>query len=159
MVRKEYARDFVISAVLFVIGAAYLVLSQTQIDETTDGFKHISGRTFPYIIGGTICLLNVFGMLVNWRGMRQASHGEATPFDSRRLKRAAIYAVSIAVYGLMIAYVGYLVSTFIALAYCMRFSGAPVNKSFIAVAIIAPPLMYYLFHILMQIPLPDALLI
>jgi len=159
MTRQYDARDFWIGVFVFAFALVFLALSQTQVSFETDGFDNISGRTFPYIIGGVQLILGAALMAWNWPALKLANSTKGCTFNKARTRRIAIYAGSILVYTVMIYYIGYLVSTFAALVFALWFSGAKRNLATFLVALVTPLLMYYVFHVLMQIPFPESLLI
>lgn len=159
MTRSECKRDMYIGIAFVLIGLCYILITPYQVSDESDGFENITGRSFPYLIGGVLSLL---GGCLAARSMKRVSHAhDGTPIriDPDKLRRVVTYSLAMIAYALLFTFIGYISSTLIALVFAMWFSGAKFNIAFICVAIIFPPLLYYLFHILMQIPLPDALLI
>lgn len=158
MTKNECRTDFYIGLGGVAFALVYLLLADSQIDPETDGYDNISGRTFPYIIGAAIFLISCVTVFRSWQRSRTAVADQQSTWDMARLKRAAAYALIIVLYCLAMTHVGYIVSTFVALVVCMWFSGAKMGMAFWITALIVPGLMYYTFAVLMQIPIPQALL-
>lgn len=158
MTRSECRRDFWIGVVTIVATLAYLGLIPFQVHPDTDGYDNISGRTLPYLVGGALLVLGAALAVTSHRKARRVLADGATGFSRDAARRVLVYVALITLYALGIAWIGYVVSTAAALAFAMWFSGARNRVAMVVVTLVTPPLLYWFFHVLMQIPLPEALL-
>lgn len=159
MKRNECVRDMWIGVVTLLFAVVYLWFSESQVSPDGDGYDNITGRTFPYIIGGFLGFLGVGGIIRNLRRLRTAGPSDEGVLGGERAKRVLIYTGAIIAYALGIEYLGYMVSTYIMLAFGMWFSGARLGTAFYVTALVTPPALYFFFTSLMQIPMPRALLL
>lgn len=159
MNRGEYLRDVWIGAVTAVIALVYLWLIPSQVAGDTDGYDGISGRTLPYFIGVVLLALGVLLALSSARKARKAQAGAAAIVSWPTAQRVLIYTLAIALYTVGIATIGYVVATLVVLPFAMYFSGARRWRTLVLTTLIVPPALYWFFHVIMQIPMPEALLI
>ncbi len=155
MSKQEHIRNLWISVGVLLFSIVYFFLARTQVVGQTDGFRHVSGRTFPYILSGTLFILSIVSIILNYFQLRSTVSNEKIAIEFDRIKRAALYIFSIALYTVGIMYVGYTVSTFAFIIFAMWFSGTRISVGFFIVAIVLPPALYIIFHMLMKIPLPS----
>ncbi len=157
MTRESCQRDVWIGVCTFVCGLLYLLFISSQVSPESDGPAGVSGRTLPYIVGATLLGLGALLAGASWQRMRTASRAGSVLPTRAALLRVSIYAGAIALYALGISTLGYVVSTAPALLFAMLFSGARKRITLLLVTLIVPPLMYLGFHVLMKIPLPEAM--
>lgn len=158
MSREDCVRDAWIGVATAVAGAVYLLLIAGQVSAETDGEQGVSGRTLPHVVGWLIVALGaLLAAASGWRA-RSARRSGSVLITGAALRRVVIYIGVIALYAWGIATIGYVVSTAAALLFAMLFSGARNRLALLLMTALTPLLMYGLFHRLMQIPLPEALL-
>ena len=148
-------RDGWIGVATVVVGIVYLLFIRSQVSAETDGEAGVSGRTLPYFVGVLLLLLGTLLAAASYLRARTARRDGSLIITRAALGRVAIYIGAIVLYALGINYVGYIVSTAAALLFAMIFSGARNRLTLLLLTLIVPPLMYWLFHVLMQIPLPE----
>lgn len=160
--RASAGRDLIVGLVAVVLGLAYLLAIGWQVSAETDGLDGVSGQTLPHLIGG---LLTLLGLALTVQSVLRRRAAQATGQasaqggeDWSRWRRAALMVGLVACYWLGVTYIGYVVSTAAALLAAMLFSGARNWKTMLILVLVVPPLMYWVFHELMYIPLPEALL-
>ena len=78
--------------------------------------------------------------------------------SGNRYMRVAILTGVAVLYTLGLTYIGYIVSTILALAGAMVFSGERRSRLVVVISVITSVTLYYFFHKLMQVPLPHTLL-
>ncbi len=155
-------RDLIVGLVAVVLGLAYLLAIGSQVSAETDGLDGVSGQTLPHLIGGVLTFLGAaLTVQALLRRRAEKASGQATMQageDWSRWRRAAMMVGLVACYWLGVTYIGYVVATAAALLAAMLFSGARNWKPMLILVLVVPPLMYWVFHELMYIPLPEALL-
>ena len=125
-------------------------------------FTGISGRVFPYVIDAFLLIL---GIALCWDSRSRLSdceNGECLDtgaLTGKQILDIVTWFGMVALYILGISYIGFMVSTFAILAASLWFLGLRKPIPFIAMVSIWPPLLWYLFHKIVEVQFPDALLI
>lgn len=158
--KKYMIKDGMLGVCVMVFAVVYLIITPFQVSSVTDGFENLTGRTFPYVIG---CATLLLGAMLAYRSFRNASRMQsetgAIEAPNGNGRKVAYYITAIALYALGIEFLGYVVATIGMLVYAMWATGAR-DKRVIAVTVaVVPAFIYWLFHYVMQIPFPDALLL
>lgn len=148
--------DLAVGLIALLLGLAYLGAIPSQVSPETDGAAGVSGRTLPYLIGGILALLGAALTAKSLWRRTAAFKRSRDPGSRERALRATQMVGIVAGYWLGVTTVGYVIASAVALLVAMRFSGARTWWTLLLVASIVPPLMYWFFHVVMQIPLPEA---
>lgn len=156
MPREQYVRDVWIGAATIVFAIAYLGAIRYQVVPDSDGYDNISGRTLPYLIGATILMLGLLLSASSWRAASKAQPGGTVIVTRDRVLRAVAYAGAITLYAVGIEHIGYIITTAAALLFAMIFSGVRKPVPLALATLVVPPALYWFFHVVMQIPLPEA---
>ena len=154
-------RDFLIGLGTVLLAGLYLALIPYQVQSDSDGYDFVSGRTLPFMVGGLLLITGTALTITSLRTMNRTSPHEQAPSPEptrHRYKRVAILTALAVLYILGLTYIGYIVSTILALAAAMVFSGERRKRLVVIISILTSVLLYYFFHKLMQVPLPDTLL-
>ena len=159
--RKHLTRDGLFGVCVVVLAAAYLLMTPVQVSSVTDGFENLTGRTFPYIIGTATLLLGLMLAVRSFSALKRVpkSPDAAGETPGSGARKVAYYTVAIMLYTVCMGTIGYVVSTAGMLAYAMWATGARDKRIIAAAVVVVPPLIYWVFHYVMQIPFPDALLL
>ncbi len=157
MTRENCLRDLWIGVGTFAAGLLYLLFIGSQVSPESDGPAGVSGRTLPYIVGALLLLLGGALTVTAWLRSRTSDRAGTVILSRSALLRVLIYIGAITLYAVGISTLGYVVSTAPALLFAMWFSGARNRTAMLLVTLIVPPLLYLGFHVLMKIPLPEAL--
>ena len=153
--RREQRRDAWIGVVTAFGAALYLILIPWQVQPDHDGFARISGRTVPYLIGATMLVLGALLCGLAARRARHMAPGGKRLFERDPVVRVAVYTGAIALYTVGIEQVGYMTSSAVMLLFAMWFSGARNRLVVLASVLVTPVVLYGVFHLLMQIPMPE----
>ena len=154
-------RDFLIGMGTVLLAGLYLALIPYQVQPDSDGYDFVSGRTLPFMVGGFLLITGLALTIKSLRTMHRTSSYEQAPSHEspgHRYKRVAMLTTLAVLYTLGLTYMGYIVSTILALAAAMVFSGERRKRLVVIISILTSVLLYYFFHKLMQVPLPDTLL-
>lgn len=165
MEKRQVTRYFWIGAFALCLGVVYGVCIPFQAQPYGEGFG-ISGQTLPKLIASALILCGVL-MMYNARKDLQrikanpaAEEKPAAPlFSSSDIKRIGVYVVLLMVYLTVVPYLGFIVGTVPTLAAAMWLSGARNRAAIAGVSLISPPILYFAFAKLMEVPLPSGILI
>lgn len=125
-------------------------------------FTGISGRMFPYVIDAFFLILGTALCLDSKSRLSHCENGECIEFNNLSKKQICdilTWIVMVCLYILGISYIGFMVSTFAVLAASLWFLGLRKPVPFIIMVAICPPLLWWVFHKLVEVQFPDALLI
>ena len=161
---SKLRHDAIFGLIIALFGMAYILLTVTQVAAPEESDTIISPRSMPYLIGGVLTLL---GLTLFWdanRQIRQACtsmHAEdALPLiNGLEGKRALVLGCSLVAYCFGMLFLGFLVSTAAMTLAILMLYGV---RNWVAVALltIALPLsLYGIFVYLVQVQMPDGLLI
>ena len=159
MTRYQYTRDMLVGLSAILIALFFLSAAPFQITGRSDDYG-ISGRTLPVLIAGVLLVLGAYlfvrNLIHSRRAAPRAERPEAKRDRRHRFGRAALYIGAIAVYIVGFSYVDYILSTILMVAFGMWLSGFRNRIAFMCIALIMPVLIYYVFSVVMEIPLPES---
>jgi len=153
-------RDTLIGVFTIALSAIYLFLIRYQVQPDSDGYDNVSGRTLPYLVGFFLLFFgSLLALISARRGGQRKNISELTAIASNpAAKRVLIYLFLTILYLLGISYLGYVVSSIVALIILILFNGEKRLLLVCVVAVITSISLFYFFNTLMRIPLPPTLL-
>ena len=112
------------------------------------------------LVAGALLVLGAYLFFRNLIHIRRALPRAENPgqkHDRRsRFGRAALYMGAIAVYIVGFSFVDYILSSMLMVAFGMWLSGFRNRIAFACIALVMPALIYYVFSVIMEIPLPES---
>ena len=159
MTRYQYTRDICVGLAAILIALFFLAVTPFQVTARSDDYG-ISGRTLPVLVAGALLVLGAYLFFRNLIHIRRALPRAESPgqkHDRRsRVGRAALYMGAIAVYIVGFAFVDYILSSMLMVVFGMWLSGFRNRIAFACIALVMPALIYYVFSVIMEIPLPES---
>lgn len=157
--RYQHTRDMCVGLAALLVALFFLAATPFQVSPRSDDYG-ISGRTLPVLVAGALLGLGLYLLIRNLIRIRRATPRMEAPEKKadrrRRFGRAMLYMASIAVYIAGFSYVDYLLSSMLMVAFGMWLSGFRNRISFACIVAIMPALIYYVFSVVMEIPLPES---
>ncbi len=163
MTRREAKKDLVIGLAGMVLALAYYAAMAFQVNSSNDT-GGMAGRQLPLLAFVLLFLFSASLAVSSYRKLRllpaeTPATAEEKAVTRGKLLRVAAYVIMIGVYALGFNYVGFIVSSVVALAAFMWFSGCTSKLGIALTSIIAPVITWYIFAVLVETPMPDGLLI
>lgn len=158
MKRRSAKTDVVLGILAILVGVLYWALIPFAVPQEHAAMG-VTGRFFPQfaaiMVAGAGAALVISTLIARSTGSAEAPPG----ITIDQLRRVIPYIVITAVYILLIDVLGYLVSTVIALAVLLLFSGMRNWLQFAAVVVMIPAGLYLLFRFVLLVPLPEGMLL
>jgi len=157
--KREFNRlDCALGLVAVLIGAVFWALIPIEVGYQRSAFG-ITGRFFPTL--AAILVIACGSLLAVRAYLSPPPPPDERPAGLERpaLRRLLPYATIVIAYVLLIDVLGYLVSTVAALGVLLYQTGTRSWPVLALVAVVVPLLLYYLFHEVMLVPLPEGLLL
>lgn len=159
MTRYQYARDMCVGLAALLVAVFFLAATPFQVSPRSDDYG-ITGRTMPVLVAGMLLALGAMLFLRNLLSLRRAAPRAEPPEKKadrrRRFGRALLYTAAIAVYIAGFSFVDYILSSTAMVAFGMWMSGFRNRMAFVCIAAVMPSLIYYIFSVVMEIPLPES---
>lgn len=153
------ARNLSLSAIIFLIGAAYIQQAGKVPRSSLDGA--VSSAGFPLLIGWFLvagAALLVIQTLLTVFVLRSPKTVEAPKGVWERpghtFALAGGLVILIALYLLLLPFAGYPISVFLLIIAATRYQGVPINFGVVAVALSGSLVLFGLFVLLLGLPLP-----
>jgi putative tricarboxylic transport membrane protein len=150
MVSRVFRSDAIAAGLLVALSAAVFVVSA---DFPTGRGGDPGAAFFPRLIAGTIAILAVGLLLKDFTTDERAAH----EIDPTVVRRLAVVVAFPALYIFVMPIVGFPLTTVVFLAGLMWYSGARSIPIVLGSSIGVMFVLYYLFGVLFQVPLPDGL--
>lgn len=161
MMNKAIARrECIIGACVLGIAIIYGILIPFQASGYTEG-NSISGRVLPVAIAALLGLLGASHAYNNWKLFRKLPPDatEQPPLNRIFVKRVILYLLASCAYVAGIEYIGFIVSSLIIIPCYILLSGGRNMKALVITSLATPLVLYAIFTVIMEIYLPDGLLI
>lgn len=122
----------------------------------------INGRAFPWLIAAFLFLLGLGLSIASWKRLRMCD----TPSVSRpsagrpiQVRAMIVYLGLVSAYVLGIAHIGFVVSTALFIVVLLVFYRIKSKAVLVLMVCVWPFLLWYVFHALIGVQFPEALLI
>jgi hypothetical protein len=148
---KQLTGERILGAATVLVGAGAMLHAVTLGFRLND--EEMGVGLFPLIVGGCLVLCGLYQLFV--AGKIAGNHQE---LDNRQIWMIFRVFASLVVYALLIEFLGYLIATFLFVAFLTRLLGAPSWGKTLATAAITAVAFALLFQTWMQMPLPSGLL-
>ena len=162
MTRRDATRDMWIGLGVMALAIVYFITALYEVNSSND-FTGMGGRQMPMLVTFFLLLFGGALAVLSWR--KRATLAPDAPLSAEEKRRTAlhwkrvfIYLGIMAIYSLGFAYIGFVVSSILALIVLMYFSGATNRVGIIVTSIIAPIVTWFVFAWLVETPMPDGLL-
>lgn len=161
---SKLKHDVRLGCLIAVLGAVYVIYTRISIPLPADASSIITTRSIPYLIGGVLfilgCTLAGTSASMIRKYFKEGDCGAPKPLISAgEGKRAALLGAGLILYSLGIAYVGYIVSSVLFTAFVLYIYRVTNKLAFIGVSLAAPALLYAIFVYIIEVQMPEALLI
>lgn len=156
----EVKRDIAFGLVSFCFTIFFLVSIHFTVAK--GGGMGVSGRVFPYIIGGLLTFLSSALVISRcWALLRmsQELRSYAALLSREEWTRISCFILSLGVYILAFMYIGYIVATTAYTLFLLRFMGAENKRVVWFMTIVTPLALWAFFTQLLGMQFPEALLI
>ena len=156
-IRAEAVRDLISGVIVLVFCTALYVSIPYQVVIKETGNGMITPASVPTIllvtIGTLAAFLTVRAVLV-LRGNLGGSVGTDETTDRRGLAYVGITATILVVYAIVIPWLGYLLSTGMALGFLALLFGQRVQWQILVLMVLSPPILFYFFRYALFVLLP-----
>ena len=153
-------RECIIGLCVVGLAAIYGVITPFQASSYVEG-NSISGRALPLFIAALLGFLGGLHSYNNWKLFQRLPEDEIKPepLSATFIKRVVLYLLAGCAYVAGIEYIGFIVTSIVILPCLILLSGGRSKKALIATSIITPLVLYGIFTLVMEIYLPEGLLI
>lgn len=160
MSRSAARRECIIGICVLGMALIYEIITPFQASGYTEG-SSISGRVLPLAIGALLGFLGALHAYNNWKlfASLPPETAQREPLSKAFVKRVVLYLLAACAYVAGIEYIGFVVSSLVIIPCFIILSGGRNMKALIATSIITPLVLYGIFTLIMEIYLPEGLLI
>lgn len=152
MKNRKYI-DIMSSLVCNGIGISFLVFS-FKYGDLRSGIPNAG--FFPFLGGLILTLLSLI-MLISTINKKEAHHKASIFPEKRYLKKILILLASLFAYGIVLEYLGFLISTIFFMLIILRFVELLNWRTVIITSLIISSFSYLLFQILLKVRLPHSI--
>lgn len=161
---SKLKHDIRLGCLIAVLGAVYVIYTRIAVPLPQDAASIISTRSIPYLIGGILFILGCTLACASAHGIRkyfkEGDYGVPKPLISAAEgKRGILLGGGLLLYSLGIAYVGYIVSSILFTAFVLYIYKVKNKFAFIGLSLAAPAILYAIFVYVIEVQMPEALLI
>jgi putative tricarboxylic transport membrane protein len=149
---KKLTLTFVVALVLFFGGIGWLTLAW-QLPHRTSITTMAGPRTFPVVILIVLVIFSGLLAVVEFKKIR-AGAVESFGFEKGDLKSILMIVIAAFLYLMVLNTVGYIVSTASLIAVLFWLFGFRNKVVFVVLVVTFPFLLFFVFQIIMKIPLP-----
>lgn len=154
MTRRQATNDMLTGLGAVVLSVAYYFAIPYCVSGYSEG-HNISGRTIPYLVAGGMALIGVCLTARSALQRARLSDAASSPaFPPGVLRRTLLYVLLIVAYILGLTYVGFIVSTSLALFGAMHLTGARRYPLMAAISVVTGGVLYALFTLCMEVYFP-----
>lgn len=161
MMNKAIARrECIIGVCVLGIAIIYGTLIPFQASGYTEG-NSISGRALPLAIAALLGLLGTLHGYNNWKLFLKLPPDttEQPSINKNFARRVVLYMLASCAYVAGIEYIGFIVSSLVIIPCYILLSGGRSMKPLVITSLATPLILYVIFTVIMEIYLPDGLLI
>lgn len=160
MKKQIIKQELIVGLCVMLIALIYAILTPFQASGYTEG-NSISGRALPMCIAALLGFLGASHSYNNWKLHRSLPPDREAPepLDTEFIKRVVLYLLAACAYVAGIEHIGFIVSSLAIIPCFILLSGGRNKVALIATSVVTPLALYVIFTIVMEIYLPDGLLI
>ena len=144
-------REFITAGIWLVSGIAIAIGAYRL---TVGGFHSPGPGMFPFFLGLALCGCSLPIVIRSLRRKSGPPPEGKELWNKERLRQVILVTIYLVAYALLLARIGYLLTTFIIFFFIFKTMGTLKLRTIFIILILMVTISYYVFAVLLEVPLP-----
>jgi putative tricarboxylic transport membrane protein len=148
-------REFITSGIFLALGIAVVIGAYRL---ALGDFHKPGPGLYPFILGLALCGCSIPGVMGALRRANETREEGQEFFKKGRLQKVVFVIIYLTLYGLLLSSMGYVLTTLVIFFLIFKTMGSIKLRTVFIVLILMVGISYYVFAVLLEVPLPVGIL-